>query len=74
MRFCYATPKRVAVYALEDPAAHLGALRQVALRLERVLRLSRDPRELAALLCPDFEHWLWAAPEARALGREIYGF
>ncbi len=21
-----------------------------------------------------FEHWLWASPEARALGREVYGF
>ncbi len=74
MRFCYATPKKVAVYALEDPARHLAALRQVALRLERFLRLSRDPQELAALLCPDFEHWCWATAEARALGRQTYGF
>jgi hypothetical protein len=74
MRFCYATPKRVAVYALEDARAPLLTLRHIALRLERFLRLSRDPQELVALLCPDFESFWWSAPEARALGREIYGF
>lgn len=74
MRFCYATPKKVAVYALEDPGASLLTLRHIALRLERFLRLSRDPAELAGLLCPDFESFWWSSPEARALGREVYGF
>jgi hypothetical protein len=74
MRVCYATPKKLAVYALEDAAAPLAALRHIALRLERFLRLSRDPEELAGLLCPDFESFWWSAPEARALGREVYGF
>lgn len=74
MRFCYATPKKVAVYALEDPRAPLVTLQHIALRLERFLRLSRDPAELAGLLCPDFESFWWSSPEARALGREIYGF
>jgi len=74
MRFCYATPKKVAVYALEDPRAPLLALQHIALRLERFLRLSRDPAELAGLLCPDFESFWWSSPEARALGRDVYGF
>ena len=74
MRFCYATPKKVAVYVLEDPAAHLAILREVALRLERFLRVSRDPQELAGLICPDFESFWWSGPEARALGREVYGY
>jgi hypothetical protein len=47
MRFCYATPKKLAVYALEDAAAPLVMLRHIALRLERFLRVSRDPAELA---------------------------
>ncbi|WP_270933834.1 hypothetical protein [Falsiroseomonas oryzae] len=74
MRFCYATPKKVAVYALEDPRTPLLTLRHVALRLERFLHLSRDPQELVGLLCPDFESFWWSAPEARALGRDVYGF
>jgi hypothetical protein len=74
MRFCYATPKKVAVYAQDDTATPLEVLRQFALRLERFLRVSRDPLELAGMLCPDFESFWWATPEARALGREVYGF
>lgn len=74
MRFCYATPKKVAVYALEDAHTPLLTLRQIALRLERFLRLSRDPQELVALLCPDFESFWWSSSEARALGRDVYGF
>jgi hypothetical protein len=74
MRFCYATPKKVAVYALDNPAAHLEVLRQFALRLERFLRVSADPQELAGIVCPDFESFWWSSPEARALGRELYGF
>lgn len=74
MRFCYATPKKVAVYALEDTRTPLLTLRHIAIRLERFLRLSRDPQELVGLLCPDFESFWWSAPEARALGRDVYGF
>lgn len=74
MRFCYATPKKVAVYALEDTTTPLLTLRHVALRLERFLRLSRDPQELVGLLCPDFESFWWSSPDARALGRDVYGF
>ncbi|MFM7777635.1 MAG: hypothetical protein ACKPB8_02545, partial [Alphaproteobacteria bacterium] len=74
MRFCYATPKKVAVYALADVTAQLAILRAIAIRLERFLRLSGDAHELAALLCPDFETFWWSTPEARALGKEVYGF
>lgn len=74
MRFCYATPKKVAVYVLPDVPAQLAILRAIAIRLERFLRLSRDAHELAALICPDFETFWWSSPEARALGKEVYGF
>lgn len=74
MRFCYATPKKVGVYVLEGAAGHLETLRQFALRLERFLRISADPHELAGIVCPDFESFWWSSPEARALGRELYGF
>jgi hypothetical protein len=74
MRFCYATPKKVAVYQLENVATHLETLRHFALRLERFLRVSDDPHELAGIVCPDFESFYWSSPEARALGKELYGF
>ena len=49
-----------------------ATLRPVALRLERFLLL-RGLRELTAPLCPDFDQWLCALPQARALGREVHG-
>src|SRR5690606_6695403 len=59
MRFCYATPKKVGVYRLENAAAHLEAIRQIFIRMERFLRLSRDRDELMGLLVPDFDSFYW---------------
>ncbi len=58
----------------ERQAECTAASRHIALHLEHFFLLLRDPRELAGLLCHDFEHWLRASPEARALGREVHGF
>lgn len=74
MRFAYATPKRVAVYALDNPALHLAALGAIAQRLGRFLATSADPHALAAIVCPDFEDFRWSDPAARAIGREVFGF
>jgi hypothetical protein len=74
MRFAYATPKRVAVYALENPALHLAALGAIAQRLGRFLATSADPEALAAIVCPDFEDFRWSDAGARAIGREVFGF
>lgn len=74
MLFCYATPKKAATYQLDDPPAHLAALATVARRLERFLSLSRDPQELAAVVCPDYESFYWNEPQARANGRRVFGF
>ena len=83
MRFAYVKPtagkkdgRAVAVYAL-DPAEvdrQLGALRQIALRLERFLRLSSDPRELCGLIVPDYERFHWNDATTRARGAEVFGF
>lgn len=72
-RVCYATPKKLAVYKLENPKEHIEALRQIALRLQRFLAISNDPHELAALVVPDVDHWLWNNPLAAASRREVYG-
>ena len=59
-------------YALDDSAASLGAFRPFALRLERFLRPSCGPRELAASLCPDFGGRIFSSHKARALACGIY--
>ncbi len=83
MRFAYAKPtvgkkdgRAVAVYEMsgDDVRRHLAALRQIALRMERFLALSRDPEELAGLLVPNFESFWWNSPTARAHGAAVYGF
>jgi hypothetical protein len=74
MRFAYASPKRIAVYALDDPAIHLAALGVIAQRLGRFLSISADPHALAAIVCPDYEDFRWSDPTARAIGREVFGF
>lgn len=74
MRFCYATPKKSAVYVLENPADHLAALANIARRLDRFLAVSADPAELAAIVCPDYDSFYWSSPEARANGLKVFGF
>lgn len=74
MRFTYATPKKAATYRLEDVPQHIEALRQIAIRLGRFLALSRDPHELAGIVCPNYESFYWNDTRARAHGREVYGF
>ena len=83
MRFAYVKPKagkadRRAVTVLELERAEVDrqliALRQIAMRLERFLRLSADARELCGLLCPDYEKFYWNSPVLRARGAEVFGF
>lgn len=83
MRFCYAKPspgkkdgKAVTVLEMsgEERARHMNALRQIALRLQRFLSLSTDPKELAGLVCPNYESFYWSNPQTRADGEKVFGF
>jgi hypothetical protein len=83
MRFAYVKPvagkkdgRAICVYELDraEIDRQLIALRQVALRLERFLRLATDPRELCGLLVPDYERFHWNNAVTRAHGAEVFGF
>ena len=82
MRFAYAKPRAgrdgraVVVYELtaDEARGHLEALRQIAIRLERFLRISKDRQELAGLVMPDYEHFYWRNPTTRNFGRQVFGF
>lgn len=73
-RVGYFTPAKRAVYAIEDPARHIRDLTNVAQRCERFLRISKDPQELAGIVCPDYSVFYWNDPVTRAHGREVFGF
>lgn len=83
MRFCYAKPtpgkkdgKAAAVYEMsgDERQRHLNAIRQIALRLQRFLSLSRDPKELAGIVCPNYESFYWSNAQTRADGEKVFGF
>lgn len=83
MRFAYVKPvaarkdgRAVVVYELDraEVDRQLAALREIALRLERFLRLSGDVRELCGLIVPDYERFHWSNPVTRARGAEVFGF
>ena len=83
MRFAYVKPtagkkdgRAVSVYELEraEVDRQLAALREIALRLERFLRISADAREICGLIVPDYERFHWSNPLTRARGVEVFGF
>lgn len=83
MRFCYAKPtpgkkdgKAVVIHEMsgEERERHMNALRQIALRLHRFLSLSTDSKELAGIVCPNYESFYWSNPQTRADGEKVFGF
>lgn len=73
-RIAYCTPKKIGVYRLENAAAHLADLANIARRLERFLSVSSDPAELAAMVIPDLDSFWFSDPTTRALAKETFGF
>lgn len=71
-RVTYVTGSGVKTYQLENHREHVNALHKIALTMQRFLALSTDPHELCALVCPDYEHFVWS--DARAAGKEVWGF
>lgn len=73
-RVAYVTTKKHAVYELENKADHLNALVQIAIRMEKFLRISDDPNELASLLVPNYDSFYWSSPASRQAGFETFNF
>jgi len=73
-RVTYVTGNGAKTYALENHREHVEALHKIALTMQRFLGLSKDKHELCALVCPDYEHFVWSSDAARAAGREVWGF
>jgi hypothetical protein len=72
-RLAYCTPKKRAVYRLENVKEHRDALHKIALAAERFLALSDDPSFFVAITAPDTEHYFWASPAARQAAYDIWG-
>ena len=70
----YLTDKRHEVCAVPDTRMHRNALVQIACILQRFLALSDDKRELAGLVCPDYEHFMFNDTRARRAALDVWGF
>ncbi|MGY3341958.1 hypothetical protein ACVWZ4_004336 [Bradyrhizobium sp. USDA 4472] len=71
-RITYITPKKGETYQLENICEHREALRQIALRVEKLLALSDDPEFFKSITAPDLESFYWGGP-ARQLAYEHWG-
>ena len=67
---CYVTPKKSALYRLENAREHRNALYQLALRVENFLALSEDPSFFLGVTAPDLDSFYWTNPAARQLAFE----
>ena len=66
----YVTPKKSALYRLENAREHRNALYQLALRVENFLALSEDPAFFLGVTAPDLDSFYWTNPAARQLAFE----
>lgn len=72
-RATYVTPKKKATYRIDNIDAHRTALHQIALRVEKFLSLSDDPKFFTQIIAPDYESFYWGGP-ARDIGFQTWGF
>lgn len=73
VRFAYASPKKISVYALENVETHLQSFVAAAQSIERLLELSDDSEKLTRCFAPDLTSFYWGDASARALAHEIWG-
>lgn len=72
-RLCYATPKKAAVYMLDEPEEHLKALENIARSMMKFLSVSNDPKELASLVVPDVDSFYFNDPATRRAVYTVWG-
>lgn len=72
-RVAYVTPKKQAVYRVENIDAHRKALHSMAIKCEAFLALSQDPEFFKSITLPDLESFYWSGPPARQLAFEHWG-
>jgi len=73
LRICYATPKKRAVYEVENPKQHLESLVRIAKTIDRFIDLSDDPNELLQLVVPNTESFYFSDKQTRQRAFEIAG-
>lgn len=73
LRIAYCTPKKRAVYRVENAKQHLDALVNIAQRIDRFLALDPDPKQLLKLCIPNPDTFYAADPDTRQRMFELSG-
>ena len=71
-RLTYCTPKKCQTLRLENVRQHKQALINIALQVERLLRMSDEP-EFFKFIVPDLDSFYWGSPVARQLAFQHWG-
>jgi hypothetical protein len=71
-RLAYITPKKSAVYGLENVKEHRDALHKMALACERFMALSDDPEFFVGITSPDLESFYFNTPQARQAAFDVW--
>ena len=72
-RVTYCTPKKCQTYSIDNIDEHRKALHRIALKVEKFLALSDDPKFFLDITVPDLESFYWGNPAARQLAFEHFG-
>ena len=72
--FLYATPKKNAMYRLENSDADWKEVCETALRLQRWLAKFESKEELASCAIPNYDSFYWSSSATREKAREIFGY
>jgi len=72
-RVAYVTPKKSAVYGLENVEAHRKALHNIAASIQAFLSISEDPQVLTKLVVPDVDSFYFNDPLTRQAAFEVWG-
>ena len=72
-RLAYITSKRSAIYRLENAQEHMKSLERIAMSVQRLLSVSRDPMEIAGLVAPDVESFYFNDQDVRRAAYEVWG-
>lgn len=72
-RVMYITPKKSAVYAVENASDHFKSLVRIGQSIRQFLAVSPERAALAAMLSPDVESFYYSDPAVRQAAFEIFG-
>ena len=61
MELFFASPKDYKKFPLKNLSAYKKQLKKVAFSIQKFLSISDDKHELASLMYPNYDSWMWSS-------------